>query len=117
MESPKRTARLAGLTYLLLGIGSFVGFLCIPLVERDPVAVARWITTSEARFRIGITSDLLCNVLSVFLVLLLYELFRSIDRFQAALMAVLLLVAAPMSFAISLGDVAARMLFAASGQV
>jgi hypothetical protein len=117
MESPKRTARLAGLAYLLLGIGSFFGFLCAPLVRPDAAAIAGLLRTSDLRFRVGVTSDLLCTVASVFLVIWLYELLERVDRIQAALMAVLLLVAAPMSFAISLADVAARLLFTGGQQL
>ena len=111
MDSPKQTARLAGLVYLLLGIGSFIGFLCAPLVQGDPAAMAKLITTSEPRFRLAIASDLLCSVLSVFLVMLLYQLLKPVNQRHAALMAVLLLVSVPISFVITLGDVAARMLF------
>jgi hypothetical protein len=110
MDSTKRTARLAGLAYLLLGISSVFGFVCVPLVQGDPAAIAKLITASELRFRIGIVSDLLSNVMGVLLVWLLYRLLKPVDRHLAALMAVLLLVTVPVSFIIMLTDVAAKML-------
>jgi uncharacterized protein DUF4386 len=110
MDSTKRTAQLAGLAYLLLGIASFLGFVCVPLVRADPTAIANLITASELRFRIGIVSDLLSNVFGILLVWLLYQLLKPVDRNLAVLMAVLLLVTVPVSFIITLTDVAAKML-------
>jgi uncharacterized protein DUF4386 len=107
-DSTKQTARLAGLAYLLLGISSVFGFVCVPLVRADPTAIARLITASELRFRIGIVSDLLSNV--ILLVWFLYQLLKPVDRNLAALMAVLLLVTVPVSFIITLNDVAAKIL-------
>jgi hypothetical protein len=58
----------------------------------------------------AIVADLLSMVLSVPLALLLYELFKPVNRMQSALLATLLLVAMPISFVVSLNDVAAQWL-------
>lgn len=108
MNPIKRTAHLAGLTYLVAGVGTFFGFLCAPLVGADSATLAKLVTVSEARFRFGIASDLVCNVLNVLLVVLLYDLLKRVHQLQAVLMAVLLLVSVPISFVITVVDVAAR---------
>jgi hypothetical protein len=53
-------------------------------------------------------------VLSVPLALLLYELFKSVHRIQAALMALLLIVVMPVSFVVALDYVAAQWLLSGS---
>lgn len=111
MDSTKKTARLAGLAYLLLGITTGFGLLCAPLVRGDASSIAGTIAASGLRFRVAIVSDLLANVVSIVLVLLLYQLLKPVNKQHAALMAILLLVTVPISFVITLNDVAAQMLF------
>jgi hypothetical protein len=41
MNATKQTARLAGLAYLLNGVGSALGTVCIPLVRPDVAAIAK----------------------------------------------------------------------------
>jgi hypothetical protein len=53
---------------------------------------------------------MLSAALAVPLALLLYQLFKPVHRTEAALMALLLLIAAPISFVIALNYVAAQML-------
>jgi Domain of unknown function (DUF4386) len=100
----------AGLTYLLLGVTSVLGLVCAQLVKHDATAIAGMLTVSDLRFRVAIVSDLMSNVLVVLLVLLLYQLLGPVSKRHAALMVVLLLVTAPISFVLTLNDVAARML-------
>ena len=110
MDSTKRTARLAGLAYLLLGITSAFGLLCAPLVRGDTKAIAYKIAASELLFRVSIVSDLISQVCGIFLVLLLYRLLRPVNRNHAALMVILFLVSVPISFVLALNDVAAQIL-------
>jgi hypothetical protein len=117
MDSPKRTARLAGLAYLLLGLANLLGFLCAPLVQADPAMLARTIMASELRFRVALVSDLMAQVCSIFLVLLLYQLLKPVNRRHAALMALLVLVAIPVSFLLALNDVAAQILLSEADSV
>ncbi len=110
MDSTKQTARLAGLFYLLLGVTSLFGLVGAPLVRGDATAIADMIAASELRFRVGIVSDLIADVCAIFLVLLLYQLLKPVNKKQAALMVILLLVSVPMSFIIALNDAAAQIL-------
>jgi len=110
MDSTKQTARLAGLFYLLLAITSTFGLLDAPLVGVGATALAHKIAASELHFRVGIVSDLIGEVCAIFLVLLLYQLLKPVNNRHAALMVILLLVPVPISFAITLNDVAAQIL-------
>jgi hypothetical protein len=109
-EETKRLARLAGAVYVMLGISTLFGLFHAPLVLTDLNAITREITESDFRFRIAVLADVLSTVLGVPLVLLLYLLFKPVHKALAALMALLLLVAVPMTFVITLNYVAAQML-------
>jgi hypothetical protein len=109
MNSTKQTARLAGLAYLLNGVGSALGTVCIPLVRPDVAAIAK-IAATGLQFRIAFVSDLVAQASGIFLVLLLYELFKPVNRRPAAFMVALFLASVPISIAIALNDVAAHVL-------
>jgi Domain of unknown function (DUF4386) len=109
MNSTKQTARLAGLAYLLNGVGSALGTVCIPLVRPDVAAIAK-IAATELPFRIAFVSDLVAQASGIFLLLLLYELLKPVNRKHAAFMVVLFLPSVPISIAIALNDVAAHVL-------
>ena len=112
-RSPAETNRLAhwaGAAYLALGVATAFGFFHAPLVRDDINALARAMTGSDLRFRVGVVADVLTAALTVPLAFLLYQLLKVVDKSQAALMALLLLIATPASFVIALDYVAAQML-------
>jgi hypothetical protein len=109
-EETKQVARLAGAVYVSLGLATAFGFYHAPLVQGDLSAIAHDLTKSDLRFRIGVVTDVLSTALSVPLALLLYQLLKAVDKTQAVLMAVLLLVAMPISFVVALNYVAAQWL-------
>ena len=109
-EETKRLARLAGAVYVSLGLATAFGFYHAPLVQGDLSAIAHELTKSDLRFRIGVVTDLLSTALSVPLALLLYQLLKPVHKTQALLMAVLLVVAMPISFVVALNYVAAQWL-------
>src|SRR5690349_20705052 len=100
-EATKRLARLAGAVYVSLGLATAFGFYHAPLVQGDLSAIAHELTKSDLRFRIGVVTDLVSTVLSVPLGLLLYQLLKPVDNMQAVLMALLLIVAMPISFVVA----------------
>jgi len=116
-EATKRLARLAGVVYLSLGIAAAIGYYHAPLVQGDLSAIGREITRTDLRFRIGVVSDVLSAVLAVPLAVLLYQLLKPVDKTQAAFMALLLLLAVPISFVVALNYVAAQMLFTGAPEV
>jgi len=109
-EATKRLARLAGAVYVLLGLATAFGFYHAPLVQGDLSAIGHGLIKSDLRFRIGVVSDVFSTTLSVPLALLLYQLFKPVHRMQAVLMALLLVVAMPISFVVALNYVAAQWL-------
>jgi hypothetical protein len=88
--------------YLVMSIAAVVAFSNVPtwsIVGGDALAIANKIAASPMLYRIGVLSDLVAQVLFVFLVLALFELFRGVDTKLAALMVALVLVQVPMAFA------------------
>ena len=109
-EETKRLARLAGAVYVALGIATLFGVFHAPLVLTDLDAITREIAGPDFRFRMAVVADVLSTVLGVALALLLYLLLKPVDKALAALMALLMLVAVPMTFLTALNYVAAQML-------
>ena len=116
-EATKRLARLAGAVYVSLGVASIIGYYHAPLVQGDLGAIGHSIMATDLRFRLGVVSDVLAAMLAAPLALLLYELLEPVHKTQAALMALLLLLAIPISFVVALNYVAARMLFVGAPEV
>ena len=116
-EATKRLAHLTGAVYVSLGIAAAIGYYHAPLVQGDLSAIGREITGTDLRFRIGVVSDVLAAVLAVPLALLLYQLLKSVNKTQAALMALLLLLAIPVSFVVALDYVAAQTLLTGAPEV
>jgi hypothetical protein len=110
-EETRRLARLAGATYVALGTSTLFGYFHLPMVLTDVNAIARTIAVSDVRFRVGVMCDILTTVLSIPLVLLLYELFKPVHKSMARLMALFFLVAMPISFVSAFDYVSAHSLF------
>ncbi len=89
MDTQKKTARLAGLLYLLVIIfGSFAQLYVRNslIIPGDMVTTAQNIAQANSLFRIGFISDLLMITAFFFLPLVLHRLLHGIDRGQANLM-------------------------------
>ena len=99
MTPDKRTARLAGMLYLLLAILAPIGMLWIPstlYVRGDAAATAANIRNSEFLFRAGIAMGLADNIVFILLGVALYRLLKTVSQSQALLMLLLVLSAATM---------------------
>jgi Domain of unknown function (DUF4386) len=107
MSSIKKTARIAGLLYLLLAVTSTVG-LTIPsfIIRGDAAATANKINSHQLLYRLCIVSDLASQIVFVFLVLTLYQLLKGVNKKLALLMVALVLVQVPMTFATMLCGIA-----------
>jgi uncharacterized protein DUF4386 len=98
--SLKKTARLAGLLYLLLALGAIYGYFYVSpkiMVNGDNVATARNMIAHESLYRSSIASDVLTNILFVAVVLLLFRLLRQVNEYLAKLMVALVIVAIPVA--------------------
>jgi hypothetical protein len=113
MTSTKRAARTAGWLYLLSSIPGFFCLIYIPshfIVSGDAPATARKIAGSEFIYRLGILSELVAFTGFIFVVWALYRLLAGVDKTQASLMAILMLVSIPVSLVNVLNEIAALML-------
>lgn len=100
-SSLNKTARLAGLLYLLLVITGVYGIMYIPaqiIVAGDSVSTAKNMISNEVLFRTGILNDIISNTIFLFLVLVLYRLFKHVKENQAKLMVALVIVQIPFAF-------------------
>ncbi len=99
--SLKKTARFAGVLYLLLAITGAYSMMYVAsqiMVRGNAAATANNILANELLFRSGIVGQLISQTLFVFLVLALYRLFKETDKRQAQLMVALVLVSVPIAF-------------------
>jgi Domain of unknown function (DUF4386) len=113
MNSTKKTARIAGLLYLVNGVTGFFGIIYVPsrlIVSGNAAATANNILASERLFRLGIVSELICAAEFVFLLWVLYRLLGAVNKTHASLMVILGLVFVPIMFVNTLSEIAALML-------
>ena len=119
MTSIQRTARLAGLLYVLSSIPGAFAWIYVGdrvFVEGDPAATAERIRGFEALFRAGIAGELVGMTLFVFVALVLYRLFRPVAEGPALAMLVLILLSIPITLVGVVGEVAALDLAGAAGR-
>jgi hypothetical protein len=104
MNSRKQTARLAGALYLAMGLPGAFTLVYIPsvfVVRADAAATASRIAASPALYRFGVFADLMSGVFAVCLAMVLYDLFKDVDRKQARLMVGFVLAMAAMAFVLT----------------
>lgn len=110
MNSPQKTAKIAGWLYLLMGITGAFGLMYVPsqlIVSGNATATANNIMAHELLFRFGIMSNFICQITFVFLALTLYHLFKGVDKLQARLMVAFVIVSIPITFLNSLNQTGA----------
>lgn len=109
IQPADRTVRAAGVVYLVLVVTSIFGLITSQslIVPHDATATAHSIRSSETLFRLALTSSLIATIAFVFLVRELYRLLSAVNKTQAALMVVLVLLSIPISFVSWLTEVAA----------
>jgi len=110
MDSTKKTARIAGLLYLVNGVTGFFSIIYVPgklIVSGDTAATANNILASERLFRLGIVSELICAAEFIFLLWVLYRLLSGVNKTHASLMVILGLIFVPIMFVNTLNEIAA----------
>ena len=113
-SSLKKTARLGGVLYLIWVIAGLFGMFYIPSqinIRGDAVTTAHNILSNEFLFRIGILNDLLTNVIWVFLLLVLYRLFKQVNERQAKLLFAFVIVQIPTVFIMEAFNITSLMIF------
>jgi hypothetical protein len=113
-SSLKKTARLAGLLYLVWIITGLFAMFYVPSkinMRGDAVTTAQNILSNEFLFRTSIVNDLISSTLWVFLVLVLYRMFKQVDKRQAKLLVALVIVQIPTVFFMEAFNITSLMIF------
>lgn len=101
VNSRKRTARLAGLLYFIWIITGLFAMFYVPSqinTTGDGAIASQNVLAHEFLFRTGIVNDLISSTIWVFMVMILYRLFKQVDERQAKLMVSLVIVQVPVVF-------------------
>jgi Domain of unknown function (DUF4386) len=104
VNSRQKTARLAGALYFAMSAPGAFAILIIPsvfVVPGDATATATRIAASPALYRLGVFADLMCGVFAIWLAMVLYDLFKDVDRRQARLLVGFVLAMATTGFALT----------------
>ena len=83
MNAVQRQARRAGLLYFIMALIAPIGPLYVPgkiLVRDDAVATAENLRSPEGLLRLGIASEIVHQIVAVFLLLALYRLFEPVSK-------------------------------------
>jgi len=105
MNSRKQNARLAGALYVAMGLPGAFTLVYIPsafFVRGDAAATAQRIAASPMLYRVGVLSELVSGAFAVWLVMVLYDLFKDVDKTLARVMVGLVLAMVAMGFATTL---------------
>jgi len=101
MTSRNRTARIAGILYLILIIGGIISLAYIPsqlIVRESASKTFENISNSEFLFRLGIVIGIITFLIYIILPLVLYKLFHEVNKIYANLMVIFVLVSVPIFF-------------------
>ena len=110
MNSTKKTARIAGLLYLINGVTGFFGIAYVPsklIVSGNAATTASNILASERLFRLGIVSELICAAEFIFVIWIFYRLLGGVNKTHASLMAIWGLAFVPVMCVNVLNEIAA----------
>jgi len=96
----KRTARIAGLWYLVLAIGAGYSWMYITktFVAESAVSTVQHILATETQYVVSILFSIIGQIGFIFLALALYRLFKSVNQTQARLMLTLVIIAVSVMF-------------------
>jgi Domain of unknown function (DUF4386) len=101
VQSLKKTARLTGFLYFIFAALAIYSYMYVSpkvFVAGNIVATSQKMLANEFLYRTSIAGDVIANILFVAVVILLYQLLKEVNRFQARFMAGLVIVAIPVSF-------------------
>ena len=118
MDSTRKTARLAGLLYVLGSLPAPFALLYLPgrlIVSGNATATAERVRANEGLLRLGIAAELVSAVAFIFAVLVLFRLFRGVSEGHARAMLLLYVLSVPVSFLNVLNNIAALSLAKGAG--
>jgi hypothetical protein len=100
MDSNKKTARIAGLFYLVLVLTGIFSLLYVPsklIVWSDASTTFNNIVAHETLFRLGMVAGVIAYISFLFLPLVLYKLLGPVNKMAAISMVTLAVVSVPIS--------------------
>jgi len=101
MDSRKKTARLAGFTYLIVILTGILYLQYIPSqlkIRGNIPKLMQDIPAFERIFKLGILAEITCWVFFLILPIILYRLFKPVNELWAKMMVVFAIVQVPISF-------------------
>lgn len=114
IKSQKNLARMAGGLFFIWILTGIYGIFYIPsqiIMVGEAKTVAQNILSNEFLFRTGILNNLLSSVIWIFLVLIFYRLFKSVNERQVKLLAAFVIVQIPVVFISEAFNITSLMLF------
>jgi hypothetical protein len=114
MPPTKKTARVAGVFYLWMGLPAPFALLYLPaklIVPGDAAATANNIVSNQGLFRLGIIAVLISSTGFVLLAVALYRLLNEVNKTQAALMVIFVILSVALGVIIEVSNLAALTLF------
>jgi hypothetical protein len=112
--SLKKTARFAGLLYLVWIITGLFAMFYVPSkinMRGDAVTTAQNILANEFLFRTSIVNDLVSSTLWLVMVLVFYRMFKEVDKRQAKLLVALVIVQIPVALFMDTFSITSLMIF------
>lgn len=100
MDSNKKTARIAGLLYLIVVLTGIFNLMYVPskLIVWDNASVTfNNILESETLFRLGIMAGIICYTAFLILPIVLYKLLNQVNKTYAIGMVALAVISVPLS--------------------
>lgn len=113
MNFIKNPGRFVGLLYALVSIPGAFALIYVPnkvFVHGDATATASNIAAHETLFRFGIASQLVSQILFMWVALALYDLLKVVNQRRASVMLTLILVSVPIALLNELNAFAALIL-------
>ncbi len=110
----KKTARYAGLLYLILIITGVYSIIIVSsqiIIQGDAVSTSRNILASEFLFRTGIINNFFSNTIWLFLAFALYRLFKQVNENQSKLLLAMVIVQIPTVFIMAAFNITSLMIF------
>jgi hypothetical protein len=97
----KKTARVAGVLYLINAITATIGIIAIPgklIVPDDIAETVKNIFDNEFLFRFGILNGFASQIVFIFLALTLYTLFENVNKNLSRSLLVIVVASIPVAF-------------------
>ena len=103
--------------WAVVGLFSIMYVPSLLIVAGDATTTASNIMANESLFRMGIAGSLITQLIQIVVVLVLYQLFKSVDKNHALLMVIFALVGVPITMLNTLNKIAALLLLNNANQM